>query len=561
MATPRRDFILAMAAGVVQAACRAAILPEPYTPIGSQGCTTHQPVSVEIPIRATCCKLWSFDELNQSVALVYRPEDEDQLAKLLQAIPKNSRRVTVRGGGQSLDTQSLNDDIVIILDSPKFRCFGKVEHSAEEGYSMTAGAAARWEDILEYLAPLGLMPPVLCTSGDATIGGTLSANSVSRCSSIYGKEGDQIRSFRMVLSSGEVREFYRPSATSKPDDDARFRAIVGGYGYLGVVTRVTFELIAVRSRPLEYLQKVNVLTRSTRYGPNVDWDKLLRLLRDKTHFARENFLRDPAAAKGAARTTQEVLAATPVWPALSIAAFFDGAGMSASLLEQRFVEDRPLKPTPNGAYNKDSTVAAFAEMVATYWPTAAETAVAIGFAQGEYVDELFGWAFFLGYSLKNAKRLAHHNGRRLHYGQQSFALPAGSDDQLDTRPTRRFLELIEARFHAADLRPICIDFLYLHADPYLLSAGRNLPNFLITVAYAEIDRTELPKAICEILKSLASDCRMLGGRVHLTKNVVCERADLHAMHGDAAAEFKKLKDELDGKNLLRNEFFERVLDA
>jgi FAD/FMN-containing dehydrogenase len=556
--------MFAMAAGVLEAGCAGPILPEPYTPVGAHGCSSNRPVIESPPLRPACCKLWSFDELNHSVALVYRPENEAQLAELLGKIP-SGRTVTVRGGAQSLDTQALNDDIVIILDNPEFTRIETISFTEEEGYSLTAGAGANWGTILEYLAPLGLMPPVLCTSGEATVGGTLSANSVSRSSSIYGKEGDQIRSFQMVHTDGTSKLYERPQPGATDADASRkFHAIVGGYGYLGVVTRVTFELIPVRSCPLECLPAVNVLTRSTRYGPNVDWDQLLRDLYVKSLPARRNYLEDPAAAKGATkgRSARQLLAAAPEWPALSITAFFDGWGMSASLLEQRFVEDRPVSPTPNGIYDKDSTVAAFAELVATYWPTAAEVAVAIGFAQGEYVDELFGWTFFLGNSLKNAKKRAHAHGRRLHYGQQSFALPAmPGNGPLDTRPTRRFLELVEARFHGADTRPICIDFLYLPADDFLLSAGRSLPNFLVTVSYAGINQEQLPTTLREILSSLAHDCRTLGGRVHLTKNVVCDRADLHVMHGDAAAEFRALKRELDFKNLLRNEFFDRVLEA
>jgi len=558
--------MFAMVGGVLEASCAAPILQEPQTPAPSQGCSPNRPVVDSPPLKPVCCKLWSFDELNHSVALVYQPSNEAELAELLRRIPEGQdRKVTVRGGAQSLDTQSLNDDIVIILDRPEFTRIDPISYSEKDGYSLTAGAGAKWGAILEYLAPLGLMPPVLCTAGEATVGGTLAANSVSRSSSIYGKEGDHIRSFRMVHTDGTSHRYERPQPGAAADDDLRkFHAIVGGYGYLGLVTQVTFELIPVRSRPLQCLPPVNVLTRSTRYGPNVDWDELLRGLYEKSLPARANYLKDPAAAKGAIenRSAQQVLAASPEWPALSITAFFDGAGMSASLLEQRFVEDRALSPTPNGIYDKDSTVAAFAEVIATYWPTAAEVAVAIGFAQGEYVDELFGWTFFLGNSLKNAKKRAHESGRRLHYGQQSFALPAKPNkEQLDTRPTRRFLELVEARFHDADLRPICIDFLYLPADEFLLSAGRGMPNFLVTVAYAETNCEELPPALREILCALAHDCRTLGGRVHLTKNVVCDRADLHVMHGDAAAEFRALKCKLDSKNLLRNEFFERVLEA
>lgn len=550
--------MLMMAAGALQASCAAPILPEPSTPAGARGCSANQPVIDAVPLQPTCCRLWSSDELHSSVALVYRPQNEAQLAELLSAIPVG-RKVTVRGGAQSLDTQALNDDIVIFLDGGAFKCIGEVFRSQTGGYCITTGASATWEQVLERIAPLGLMPPVVCTSGDATVGGTLATNAVSRTSSIYGKEGDQVRSFRVVHSCGSIVEYVRPAAGTAPDQDRKFHAIVGGYGYLGVITEVTFDLVPVRSRPLEHLENVNVLTRSTRYGPNVDWDHLLRELCVRSFPDRSHYLETRATSTG---TPRRPLAQTPEWPALSIAAFFDGWGMSASLLEQRFVEDVPLKPTPNGIYDKESSAASFAEEVATAWPTAAEAAVAIGFAQGEYVDELFGWTFFLGYSLKHAKAHAHSRGRRLHYGQQSFALPASTDKQrVDTRPTRRFLELVEARFHAADLRPICVDLLYLPGDPFLLSAGRNLPNFLVTVSFAEVNCQELPKALREILRALTHDCRTLGGRVHLTKNVVCDRADLRAMHGDAATEFRALKKELDEKNLLRNEFFERVLEA
>src|SRR3954471_16864723 len=121
MAIPRRDFMFAMVGGVLEASCAAPILQEPQTPAPSQGCSPNRPVVDSPPLKPVCCKLWTFDELNHSVALVYQPSNEAELAELLRRIPEGQdRKVTVRGGAQSLDTQSLNDDIVIILDRPEF---------------------------------------------------------------------------------------------------------------------------------------------------------------------------------------------------------------------------------------------------------------------------------------------------------------------------------------------------------------------------------------------------------------------------------------------------------
>ena len=64
-----------------------------------------------------------------------------------------------------------------------------------------------------------------------------------------------------------------------------------------------------------------------------------------------------------------------------------------------------------------------------------------------------------------------------------------------------------------------------------------------------------------MLTSLARDCRMLGGRVHLVKTVLADRDDLRAMYGEAAAKLRALKSKYDPKGVLQNEFFDRVMGA
>ena len=193
MSVTRREWLLAAASGVAGTACRDALGPRPCH---------DAPAADPIPkceLSVKRCELAAFDEIQRATPLVYRPDNPEQLRALLACIPKG-RTVTARAGGQSLDCQSLNDDLVIKVEPSAFGAIGEPKEDGNGGYVITTGAAARWWDVVEKTARLGLMPPSLPTAGDATVGGSLSADCVSRCSAIYGKEGEQIRSFEIVLS-------------------------------------------------------------------------------------------------------------------------------------------------------------------------------------------------------------------------------------------------------------------------------------------------------------------------------------------------------------------------
>ena len=126
---------------------------------------------------------------------------------------------------------------------------------------------------------------------------------------------------------------------------------------------------------------------------------------------------------------------------------------------------------------------------------------------------------------------------------------------------RRFIEGLEARLHAADVRPATVDFLYVPRDRFLMSASRHLDAYLLTMSLASRGRDDYDAEVYEMLRALACDCRELGGRVHLVKSVVAAPEELRAMYGDAAREFIKIKNKYDPHRLLKNEFFERVFLA
>jgi hypothetical protein len=501
-------------------------------------------------------ELFAFDDVHHAAPTIYTPASTEQLSTLLAHVPSD-RRVTIRAGGQSIDDQSLNSDLVFHLHRP-FDWIGCPTHD-ENGYAIEVGAAARWEGVLNKIAPLGLMPPSVATAQYATVGGTMSADCLSRMSCVAGKEGQQIREFTLVLPCGTELD------CKKTDSGLRgelFKSVIGGFGYLGVVTKVTFDLVASRADPMRPGPTPCVFTRSTRSRPSTDWDTVLRELQSKSVSASRRYAARAPFHRGVGKTAEAALASAPEWSALSMASFLTGSGLNANVLEQRYVAAQPLRPFPGGIYQRTNGFPAVVETTDASWPTLVD--VGLDFCpEGEFVDELFGWTFFLGYSATMAKEEAYKCGHRVNFTQQSFALPAGPDaNRVDTRETRRFLELLIARLHAADLQPATIDFLYVPADDFVMSASRGLFGFIVTVSFVETNRTgSFSPELVDTLHSLSSDCRSLGGRVHLVKGVNADPGDLRAMYGDAAKEFLSLKQRVDPKRILRNEFFERVFLA
>lgn len=514
------------------------------------------------------CEVYAFDEVHRATATVYHPGSVEDIELILKTASAEKRRVTPRGGGQALYIQSLNDDIIMSTTDPALSKIGSIQRDTE-GYFIQTGAGATWWDVVCAVAPYGLMPPSLVTAGWGTVGGTLASDCVSRMSPIVGKEGRQIRRFHMVSPNGTTGWYGRKDKDDKLDV---FRATIGGFGALGVVTSVEFDLMVARSNPGVIDKHPCVMTRSTRHGNSFDWDTILRQLQSKTKTSRERFRVNRRAHLGAlpdmahkaavgGQDFDEVLAHTPEWSALSIASFVQGATMSANMLEQRYVDPQQLRTLPSDAYVVDSGFPATALGMIEAWPTLGELAVEIGFPEGEFVDELFGWAFFLHNATQPAKMRAHAKNGRINFTQQSFALPSGDEANPDTRPMQRFMELVLARLHEADIRPGNIDFLYIPADEFLMSASNGLNSFVVTVSFIEKNRDAFTPEATDTLRALSHDCRTLGGRVHLVKGVYAERADLRAMYGDAAATLRKLKDIYDPNGVLKNQFFHEVFEA
>ncbi|MFI8616719.1 FAD-binding oxidoreductase [Acidovorax sp. NPDC077693] len=98
-------------------------------------------------------------------------------------------------------------------------------------------AGMRWRDVQDHLDPHDLAVRTMQSYANFTVGGSVSVNVHGRYVG-HGPIGASVRALQIVLASGEVRE---ASRLQHPD---LFRAALGGYGGLGVITEVELDLDA-----------------------------------------------------------------------------------------------------------------------------------------------------------------------------------------------------------------------------------------------------------------------------------------------------------------------------
>ncbi|HEX2828871.1 MAG TPA: FAD-binding oxidoreductase [Burkholderiales bacterium] len=96
-------------------------------------------------------------------------------------------------------------------------------------------AGATWRDVQDVIDPLGLSVRIMQSYSNFTVGGSIGVN----CHGRYVGRGplvNALRSLRVVTARGEAIEASRGSNADL------FRAVVGGYGGLGIVTEAELDL-------------------------------------------------------------------------------------------------------------------------------------------------------------------------------------------------------------------------------------------------------------------------------------------------------------------------------
>jgi decaprenylphospho-beta-D-ribofuranose 2-oxidase len=185
--------------------------------------------------------LENFGHSLSASSYLFQPENIEEIGQAFKFSRDNGLTVTLRGAGRSYNDASLNGGGVV-LDLRKMNLIlewdpvtGRVR--LEPGVTLQT----LWQTIL----PDGWWPPVVSGTMTTTLGGCLAANIHGKNNFHKGPIGEHVIEFTALLPTGaEV------SCSPKMNGDL-FRAMIGGFGMLGVFTSITLQMEKTISGLLE----------------------------------------------------------------------------------------------------------------------------------------------------------------------------------------------------------------------------------------------------------------------------------------------------------------------
>jgi FAD/FMN-containing dehydrogenase len=168
---------------------------------------------------------------------VRRPRDAGEVASLLAECAREGRRLCLRGAGRSYgDAAILPAGDVLDLTG-----LGRVTSFDPETGVLAAEAGVTVETLWRKALPHGYWPAVVPGTMRPTVGGMLAMNVHGKNHYRAGGFGEHAEAIDVVFPDGSAR-------TLLPGrDDDLLRAVVGGFGLLGVVTSARLRLKRVRS--------------------------------------------------------------------------------------------------------------------------------------------------------------------------------------------------------------------------------------------------------------------------------------------------------------------------
>ena len=202
--------------------------------------------STEPADRARCAKDWSWPALyaEQQGApklpdAVVRPASDEEVAAVLRLATAHGVPVVPRGGGSGVMGAAVPAAGGVVLDLGRLNQIVEIDELA---LTATVEAGHNGRDFERALNLRGLSFPHFPASAEwASVGGYVAARGSGVLSSRYGKIEDRVLALRVVTPTGEIIDTIPvPRHAVGPELTQLF---VGSEGTLGVITRVTVELV------------------------------------------------------------------------------------------------------------------------------------------------------------------------------------------------------------------------------------------------------------------------------------------------------------------------------
>lgn len=454
-------------------------------------------------------KLSSYSGLHEVSVEQFIARDARDVARVLALARKQGRRVVLRGAGMSFDRHALLGDMALSLAPLNGISVDRDERT------VTAEAGARWVDVVRACEKHDLLPGIVPSGSDITVGGSASANAMSRFSPVFGKEGRWVKRLELMTPDGT-----RVVASRQHHADLFF-AVLGGLGQLAVVLSVTYELLPL-PRPARVRSRVDTVTGLDALGSSIACTER----------------RAPDA-----RTRYAVVA-------------FDGEVERVLVTQADYVDlplDTMLPHRPTGALRVPIELAINRVPPAgqAFWNFAFDRYLDAG---REYVDDLYGFTFFMDGNVR-ARRAAQRAGLSFRVVQQAFALPASVGDA----GLSAFIKRARRETEQAGLRLSLVDVLTVPLDErFAFSVSRDEAMHMVTLTWEGVDgaaRANLIREICVTLTDVVAQQR---GRVHLVKNVFSTPQQLRAMYADELVAFSAVRRSVDGAGTLGSELVDHL---
>ena len=188
-------------------------------------------------------RLAGFGMLEHGDSYVFRPWNEAEIPEIFNLARKRGRRVVLRGMGRSYGDASVAQE-AIALD---IRRMNRVLDWNPESGILRIEAGATIEEVWRYVIEDGYWPPVVPGTMKPTLAGALAMNVHGKNNLHNGTLGEHVVSLRFLTPDGKFHHV----TPSHP----WLRAIVGGWGLLGVITEVELKLQALDSGNLSVLNR------------------------------------------------------------------------------------------------------------------------------------------------------------------------------------------------------------------------------------------------------------------------------------------------------------------
>ena len=174
---------------------------------------------------------------SSALSYVYRPSTTEGICAVFEQSRRSGRSVGLRGAGRSYGDASLNAE-GIGLDLTRMK---RVLAWDPETGVISVEPGVTIQQLWQYTIEDGWWPNVVSGTMFPTLGGAAAMNIHGKNNWKAGPLGDWILEFELLTPSGEVK------VCSRSQNAELFHAVIGGFGMLGVITRLNLQLKKVYS--------------------------------------------------------------------------------------------------------------------------------------------------------------------------------------------------------------------------------------------------------------------------------------------------------------------------